>query len=153
MLAVVFGLIGIAVAFILHGSAINMFAFVGIIGLAGIVVNDSLVMIEFINSKVKSGQDIIQQVAEGAALRLRPILLTTVTTAAGLLPTAYGLGGYEASISPMVLAIAWGLTVATLLTLFVLPAFYLIERDVRSLFSKMSLTVTKLKHKSTGAAK
>ena len=131
MLAVVFGLVGIAVAFILHSSAVNMFAFVGIIGLAGIVVNDSLVMIEFINSRVEGSGDIIRTVAAAASLRLRPILLTTVTTAAGLLPAAYGLGGYEASISPMVLAIAWGLIVATVLTLFLLPAFYLIERDVR----------------------
>ena len=63
-------------------------------------------------------------IIQGAVSRLRPILLTTLTTVLGLLPTAYGLGGYDAFISPMCLALAWGLLIATLILLFLVPSHY-----------------------------
>lgn len=141
IMAIPFGLVGVIIAFALHGTSFSMFALLGIVGLTGVVVNDSLVMLDFINKSDKENKnkkkDIIEVVFQGARKRLRPIILTTVTTAAGLLPTAYGLGGYDFTVSPMVLAIAWGLVFATVLTLILIPGLYLVDKDVRRLFRRI----------------
>ncbi|MCK5266721.1 MAG: efflux RND transporter permease subunit, partial [Spirochaetes bacterium] len=136
--AIPFGLIGVIIAYTIHGTNFSMFGLLGIIGLAGVVVNDSLVLMDFINTKRKNAKNknLIDMVIEAARTRLRPILLTTVTTAAGLLPTAYGIGGYDFTVGPMVLAISWGLVFATTLTLFLIPALYMIDNDIRRLFKR-----------------
>jgi multidrug efflux pump subunit AcrB len=64
--------------------------------------------------------------------RLRPILVTTLTTLGGVLPTAYGIGGYDSIVSPMSLAIGWGLTFATLITLFLVPVLYTLAKDLNA---------------------
>ena len=133
IIAVPFGMIGVTAAFAMHGESFNLMALIGIVGLVGVVVNDSLVLMSFIDSRrrEKSNLPVRDIVVEGAATRLRPILLTTITTAAGLMPTAYGLGGYDFTIAPMVLAMSWGLIFATVLTLFLLPALYMVDNDAR----------------------
>ena len=105
-----FGAAGVILAFFLHGKPLSMFAMLGIIGLSGVVVNAAIVMVDAINNRVASVDDghdsaMIDAVVE----RLRPILVTTLTTCGGVLPTAYGLGGYDAVLSPMSLALGWGL--------------------------------------------
>ena len=132
LMAIPFGLVGVAVAFGFHNQNLSMLAMVGILGFAGVVVNNSLVMVEFINRVRDANQggqiDIVQFkkiVVEGSSLRLRPILLTTVSTVVGLLPTAYGwIGGFDSFLSPMVLAMMWGLLVGTTSILFVIPVLY-----------------------------
>jgi multidrug efflux pump subunit AcrB len=118
---------------------LSVMALLGIVGLTGVVVNDSLVMVEYINQLRKEHPDwsVLQCVQKGAVDRLRPILLTTITTVGGLLPTAYGLGGKDALIIPTALALAWGLVFATLLTLVLIPALYLVENDVQKLAGRI----------------
>lgn len=141
--AIPFGLIGVILAFTLHGTSFSLMALIGIVGLTGVVVNDSLVLIEFVNSGIRTLPErpapaqLTALVADGTVKRLRPILLTTITTAAGLLPTAYGIGGYDYTISPMVLAISWGLVFATSLTLLLIPALYLVNEDLKRVFRRI----------------
>ena len=106
---------------------------IGVIGLSGIVVNNSIMMVEFINKIVQDNvtddsfnqKNLIDQIITGASRRLRPIIITTGTTVLGLLPTAYGVGGSDAFIEPMVLALAYGIIASTQITLILIPAFYL----------------------------
>lgn len=135
MLAIPFGLIGVTLAFAIHREPVSFLGLIGILGLAGVVVNNSLVMLKFLNMKeqktCEAGEELkLEQVADAAMLRLRPILLTTVTTVAGLLPSLYGLfGGRVDFLFPLLLALCWGLVFSSLITLFLIPAFYLVERD------------------------
>ncbi|NNF96329.1 MAG: efflux RND transporter permease subunit [Halobacteria archaeon] len=80
----------------------------------------------------------LKGVSLGATNRLRPILVTTVSTVAGLMPLAYGLGGVDPYMSPMALALGWGLLFATLLTLILVPSLYVIGNDIGCMFDKKS---------------
>ena len=102
LLAVPFSFIGIAIALFIHGMPLSNMALFGLIGLAGVVVNGSLVMVNYINvlknkNKKKNINDVIVQ---GASTRMRPILLTALTTVCGLIPTAYAIGGSDPMIIP-----------------------------------------------------
>ena len=115
---------------------------IGLIGLTGVVVNDSLVMISFLNKQGGKEDYNIQALASAAKTRLRPIMLTTLTTAAGLFPTAYGFGGDNPFIVPMILAIAWGLIFATIVTLILIPCAYLAQCEfVRRIKRLLRLSV------------
>lgn len=124
-----FSIIGIIVALFLHGQPISMFVMLAAVGLSGVVVNDSIVMADTLSSNsLGSG---IDNTAELASQRLRPILLTTLTTLGGLLPMAYGLGGYEKMISPMSLAFSWGLLFSTLITLYLIPLLFMLSYSAK----------------------
>jgi multidrug efflux pump subunit AcrB len=103
-----------------------------------VVVNDSLVLVNHVNDLRKQfpGQTYREIVSEGTADRLRAILLTTVSTVAGLLPLAYGLGGADPYMGPMALALGWGLLFATPLTLLLVPCLFMIGDDVSGLFRR-----------------
>ncbi len=143
--AIPFGMIGIIWAFYFHDRPFSFLAMIGIIGLSGIVVNNSLMMVDFINKifkrKTKKGtitvNALIPEVTIGATQRLRPILITTMTTVFGLLPTAYGLGGSDPLIEPMVLAIAWGLLFSTQISLFLVPVLYMLNLDATFALKKL----------------
>ncbi len=130
--AIPFGFIGVILIFWLHQEPLSFLALMGVIGLSGVVVNDSLVLVSHINQirKRKPGQSLLDTVCDGATERLRPIIMTTLTTVVGLLPLAYGLGGTDPFVAPMALALGWGLLFATPLTLILIPCFYLIQRDL-----------------------
>ena len=130
MMAIPFGLIGVIWAFIFHGLPLSFFMMMGIIGLTGIVVNDSIVLVEFINNLRRKGVDRRDSIVKAGQLRLRPVLLTTITTSLGLAPTAYGIWGGDPFLKPMALTIVWGIICATLLTLIVLPCIYAIVDDL-----------------------
>ena len=157
LLAIPFGLIGVIWAFYFHGQVFSFLAMLGVIGLSGIVVNNSLMMVEFINKliagKAKDGnfrsEDLIEDIVVGATRRLRPIIITTVTTVIGLLPTAYGIGGSDPLIAPMVLAIAWGLLLSTQISLVLIPSFYMANLDGFFLIKYMNGKLRKLKMKIT----
>ncbi|NBU97296.1 MAG: efflux RND transporter permease subunit [Spirochaetia bacterium] len=133
LLAIPFGLIGVIWSFYFHGRPFSFMGLIGVIGLSGIVVNNSIMMVEFINKIVQDNvtdgsfnqKNLIDQIITGASRRLRPIIITTGTTVLGLLPTAYGIGGSDAFIEPMVLALAYGIIASTQITLILIPAFYL----------------------------
>ena len=128
-------------AFKAHGMPLSFMGVIGIIGLSGVVVNDSVVMVSFINkvittNKGQGSKYYIQKIAEGAKKRLRPIILTTLTTVAGLIPTAYGIGGDAKTLVPVVIAMAYGLLFATFLTLIFVPSIYMVSMDIKKLFLK-----------------
>jgi multidrug efflux pump subunit AcrB len=130
MLAIPFGLIGVILAFVAHGVPFSFFAILGIVGLNGIVVNDSIVFVSFINKLRASGMDLRHSIIRAGQLRLRPVLLTTITTCGGLSTVAYGIGGKDPFLVPMALAICWGIVFATVLTLIVIPCIYSIVDDL-----------------------
>jgi len=130
MLAIPFGLVGVIWAFKFHGYPISFFMMMGVIGLSGIVVNDSIVLVDFINNLRRKGVERRESVVKAGQLRLRPVLLTTITTALGLTPTAYGIWGGDPFLRPMAMSIVWGIVCATVLTLIVLPCVYAIVDDI-----------------------
>ncbi len=141
IMALPFGLTGVIVALILHNEPLGFLASTGVIGLAGVVVNDSLVLVSRINDlrrKNHAQVSVINLVAQGTADRLRAVILTSVTTIAGLLPLAYGLGGSDPHMSPMALTLGYGLLFATPLTLLLLPCIYMIGFDVSRLLTRRS---------------
>ena len=133
MVAIPLGLIGVAIALVLHDKPVSMMALMGVVGLGGVVVNDAIVLVSFINDRRADGRSVYDAVMEAGITRLRPILLTSVTTIAGLMPTIYGWGGYEPFIVPAAITLAYGLLFSTFLTLAVVPALYLVGDDVRRL--------------------
>jgi multidrug efflux pump subunit AcrB len=130
MLTIPFGMIGVVLTFLLHREPLSFLAVLGAIGLMGVVVNDSIVLVDFIN-KHREGKTIRDAVIEAGATRLRPVLITTITTVAGFATVAYGIGGSDPILKPMALAMTWGLVFATLLTLVLIPCIYLLVEDVR----------------------
>jgi multidrug efflux pump subunit AcrB len=122
MLAIPFGLIGTFSGFFLLWIPISFPAVIGIISLTGIVVNNSIVMVDTMNTYLKEGMDLRQAAARGASDRLRPILSTTLTTIVGVLPMAFS----DPMWFPLCMAIALGLTSSTCIGLFVTPALYLL---------------------------
>lgn len=128
--AVPLGAAGVVLGLFLFGMDLSFIAMIGGVGLAGIVVNDSLVLVEFINLARRAGMDVEEAVVDASLTRLRPILITTVTTVLGLLPLALGVAGSEPLLAPMAVAISFGLAFATGLTLVVVPVLYLVLDDV-----------------------
>ena len=143
-----FALIGVIWAFYFHGESLSFFALTGALGLMGVIVNDSLVMVSHLNYiKHKSSQleDKIIWVAKGSRDRLRAVVLTTLTTMAGVLPLAYGVGGTDEFLQPMVLALGYGLMFGTLLTLVLLPCMYLMNYDFINMLGRVKLKLTRKK--------
>lgn len=126
-----FAFIGAMVGLLTSGNPLSVASTYGLVALAGIVVNDSIVLVEFINRLRAAGADKWRAIISAGRTRLRPILLTSITTVCGLLPMALGVGGKSAIWMPMASTVVWALSVATLLTLFVIPAFYAISDDIR----------------------
>ena len=124
LLTMPLGWVGVVTALWLTGLTINVVALIGAVVLTGIVVNDGIVKIDTINRLRASGMPLREAVVEGSALRLRPILMTTVTTICALVPLALGLGAGAELQRPLAIAIIGGEFTGTLLTLIVLPVFY-----------------------------
>ena len=146
--AIPYGIIGVIFAFLTHQRPLSFFAFMGLVGLAGIVVNDSVVLVDFINKLRKSGKERRASIIEAGQMRLRPVIMTTITTIAGLVSVAYGIGGGDPFLKPMALAIIWGLGFATALTLIVIPCIYAIVDDIsEKLFHHGTVRINGLKKK------
>ena len=138
MSAIPFGIMGVIVTFALHGEPLGFVAMLGVIGLGGVLVNDSLVLVNHINRlrRQRPDESIMKLVAEGTSDRLRAIVLTSLTTVVGLLPLAYGIGGTDPYMAPMALALAYGLLFATPITLVLVPCLYVIGHDLGRIFRK-----------------
>jgi len=135
MLAIPFGFIGVVMTLLLHLQPITFMAFMGFVGLTGVVVNNSILMTSFIDrlkQKAKNAKDFENAIFEGAKLRLRPIILTSITTSIGLMPMGYGIfgGSSDPFLQPMALVFAWGLIFATFVTLFIIPVFIVIWNNI-----------------------
>jgi len=130
LLTIPIGLAGVAWALMLHGAPASFMALLGVVAMTGVVVNNAIVLVDFINRKRDEGMAIEDAVVEAGATRLRPIFASSITTLLGLFPTAYGIGGYEPFVAPLCLALAWGLALAMPLTLFAIPTATVIVDDV-----------------------
>ena len=117
-------LVGAVLALYITGTTVNIVALIGIIMLAGIVVNNAIVLVDLINQLREQGQKRLDAILEAGSARLRPILMTSLTTALGLLPMAIGFGEGSEVRTPMAITVIGGLTVSTLLTLIVVPVVY-----------------------------
>ena len=117
-------LVGAVLALFITGTTINIVAFIGVIMLAGIVVNNAIVLVDLINQLRDQGKERIEAILEAGTARLRPILMTSLTTTLGLLPMAMGFGEGSEVRTPMAITVIGGLTVSTLLTLVVIPVVY-----------------------------
>jgi multidrug efflux pump subunit AcrB len=138
MTTIPMGLLGMSVAFWAHGRPVGFLAMIGTIGLAGIIVNNGIILIDFINQMKAEGKMQLREILiKAPTIRLRPVMATSLTTMGGLFPTAYGLGGADAMLVPMTLAMAWGLTTGTILTLIWIPAGFGIIEDMLKLFKKI----------------
>ncbi len=135
-----FGISGVIIAFALHDLPFSFLALNGVIGMAGVVINDALVLVNHINKliKEKKDQSILKIVALATSERLRPIILTSITTIAGLLPLAYGLGGLDIYMAPMAMALGYGIFFATPVTLLLVPSLYVVGDDLKKLITLTS---------------
>ena len=131
LLAIPLSLIGVVIGFFIIGKPLTFMALFGVIALGGIVVNDSLLLVHFINEMRARGINRIQAVALSAKRRFRPILLTSLSTIAGVLPLTLVSDQQSAWLSPMAYAIVWGLSCSTFLILLLVPALYLINDDIQ----------------------
>jgi HAE1 family hydrophobic/amphiphilic exporter-1 len=134
MTAIPFGLIGAVFGHFVMGLDITMISIFGIVALSGIVINDSLILIDFINGKVRSGAPLFDSVMEAGKSRFRPVLLTSVTTVAGLFPLLLETSFQAQFLIPMAVSISFGLIAATGLTLLFVPALYVVILDVAGIF-------------------
>ncbi len=137
MLAIPFGAIGIIVGFFLHGEPLSFMAMMGFVALTGVVVNASLVLAVFIQRQLDAGTPWREAIIESGRRRLRAVLLTAITTVVGLLPTAYGWGGFDPFVAPMALALSWGLMFSTVITLFSVPAALGVALDCKHLGERL----------------
>jgi len=130
-----FALIGATLGLIISNNPFSIIALYGFVALAGIVVNDAIVLIDFINNRRPvdriSVHRIWSSIVEAGRLRLRPIILTSMTTISGLIPMAFGLGGTSETWAPLANVILFGLLVSTVLTLFIIPSFIAILDDLK----------------------
>jgi HAE1 family hydrophobic/amphiphilic exporter-1 len=117
-------LVGAVLALFVTGTTVNVVALIGVIMLAGIVVNNAIVLVDLINQLRADGTAKTEAIMEAGRARLRPILMTTLTTALGLLPMAIGFGEGAEVRTPMAITVIGGLLVSTLLTLIVIPVVY-----------------------------
>ena len=131
MAAIPLGLIGVIWIFWFLGLPISFMALMGIIGLIGVVVNDSIVLITFVDKQYRETGELFESVVEGCVSRFRAVILTTFTTVAGLLPLAHAPGG-DPFLKPMAISFAYGLIFSTTLTLVFVPCCYYVYFRVKA---------------------
>ncbi|WP_286262883.1 efflux RND transporter permease subunit [Thalassotalea atypica] len=136
MSVIPFGIIGAIVGHWIMGKTINMMSIYGFIALTGVVVNDSLILVDFINQAKGTGRRMMDIVIDAGTQRFRAILLTSLTTFFGIFPL-YFEGSLQAQfIIPMAISLGFGIVFATVITLFLIPSLYLIKEDIHHLFSR-----------------
>jgi multidrug efflux pump subunit AcrB len=133
MAAIPFGLIGAVIGHWLMGYPLTIMSMIGLVALTGIVVNDAIVLVNFINVRIREGGEPFASVVEAARLRLRPIMLTSITTVLGLGPLVLEQSFQARFLIPMAISVSAGLIFATVLTLLAVPALYMIVLDSKAL--------------------
>ena len=132
------GVISVIFSLFIHNQPISFMAMLGVIALSGVIVNNAIVYVDFVLKQRKKGVDYTTSIIEAGKMRLRPIFLTTLTTACGILPTAYGIGGLDKFVVPIALALGWGMLWGSVLSVIFLPAFIAMMDDVGNLFTSRS---------------
>lgn len=124
LLSIPLGFVGVVFGFLISGKALSFLAMIGIIGLAGVIVNASIVLVDTIEEFQARGEGLYKSLITASSERFRPILVTTLTTMAGMIPTAYAIGGSDPLLIPMTLSLAWGLGFGTFGSLIFIPASF-----------------------------
>jgi len=131
MFTIPFGAIGAIIGLTIFGLPISLMGIFGIVALSGVVVNDAIVLIDEINRRLVSGKDLFTAVAEAGKRRFRAILLTTLTTFFGLMPLVFQKSFTAQFVKPMAVTIAFGIVFTTLVTLILVPCFFVVLNDIR----------------------
>ena len=153
MSVIPFGLIGAVFGHIIMGRAISMFSLFGLVALAGVVVNDSLILIDFINKARQQGMTALQAVVRSGTERFRPIILTSLTTAVGLMPIMLESSMQAQMLIPMAISLSFGIVFATVITLFLIPSLYLLQEDVgKAMRAMLGLLLGRDPEPTTGPA-
>jgi multidrug efflux pump subunit AcrB len=134
MSAIPFGIIGAVLGHLLMGHDLSVLSMVGIVALTGVVVNDSLVLVDFINQHKDEGGTLLEGIRDAGVRRFRPIMLTSLTTFAGLTPLMFETSVQAQFLIPMAIALAFGVLFSTAITLIYVPATYLVLNDIKRLF-------------------
>jgi multidrug efflux pump subunit AcrB len=137
MSAIPFAIQGALIGHWVTDNPFTILSRIGLVALTGIVVNDALILVDFINSRVRLGIAPFEASIEGAKLRLRAILLTTLTTVAGLTPLMFETSFQAKFLIPMAVTLTFGLMFATALTLVIVPTLNLIFYDIRALVLRL----------------
>ncbi len=130
MVAVPFGIVGAIIGHLIMGYSLSVMSMFGVLALSGVVVNDSLVLIDFTNRRRRAGVSAREAVYEAAIHRFRPIMLTTLTTFGGLTPMIFETSRQARFLIPMAISLGYGIVFATLITLLLVPSFYLVIEDI-----------------------
>jgi len=140
MCVIPFGIVGAVVGHIIMGMSLSIMSMCGIVALAGVVVNDSLVLVDYVNRQRRSGHDVRKAAWEAGVVRFRPIILTSLTTFVGLSPMLLETDMQARFLIPMAVSLSFGILFATVITLFLIPAVYLMLEDLkRLLFRKETI--------------
>jgi len=138
MSAIPFGMVGAVVGHVILGYDLSMFSLIGVVALSGIVINDSLVMIDLINRMRANGSSVFDAVMQSGTRRFRAIMLTTLTTFLGLTPLLLEKSIQAKFLIPMAISVAFGVVFATIITLLIVPSLYMIVEDLRQISGKTS---------------
>jgi HAE1 family hydrophobic/amphiphilic exporter-1 len=125
MFSIPLAVVGVALALGVTGTSISVMVLIGMVILAGIVVKNAIVLVDYANRLRKEGRSKIDALVEAGSVRMRPIIMTTLTTVLGLLPMAIGIGEGVEVRAPLAITLIGGLVVSTLLTLVVIPVVYI----------------------------
>lgn len=131
MFCIPFGLIGAVYGHLIMGYSLSLMSMFGLVALSGVVVNDSLVLIDFANRRVRKGEKPLKAIRYAGVQRFRPIMLTTLTTCGGLAPMIMETSRQARFLIPMAISLGFGILFATFITLLMVPALYLVLEDVK----------------------
>ena len=141
MSVIPFGMVGAIVGHLILGQAVSVLSICGIIALAGVVVNDSLIMVDFVNRARAEGRSLIDSVLKSGSERFRAIVLTSLTTFMGLMPIVFERSLQAQVVIPMAISLAFGILFATVITLLLIPALYMILDDFKRLFKRKNKNI------------
>jgi multidrug efflux pump subunit AcrB len=145
MVVIPFGIIGSVFGHLLMGMNLNALSVLGILAASGVVVNDSLVMVDYVNNARKRGETIKAAVIHAGTKRFRAILLTSITTFIGLVPIVFFETSLQAQfVIPMAVSLAFGVLFATVVTLLLIPSLYLVIEDIKQVFSRRKRATIKV---------
>jgi len=137
MISIPFGIIGAIIGHIIMGYSLSLVSIMGIVALSGVVVNDSLVLIDLANNKIKDGIYPYRAVVDAGVQRFRPIILTTLTTFFGLMPMIFETSRQARFLIPMAISLGFGILFATMITLVLVPSLFIVLEDIKHFLKKI----------------
>ncbi|MCK4535745.1 MAG: efflux RND transporter permease subunit, partial [Desulfuromonadales bacterium] len=136
LVAIPFGIVGAVIGHIIMGYNLSLVSMLGLVALSGVVVNDSLILIDFANRRIRDGDSPLEAIRAAGLRRFRPILLTTLTTFGGLMPMILETSRQARFLIPMAISLGYGILFATLITLVLVPSLYLLIEDFLGMFKR-----------------